>query len=81
MLGRLLPAGWADMVYDWVHRIADMHLFNRKALSALVLSGQAVIGLQVEKREFDVFQYIDPLIGTANGGSDHVISMLETELS
>jgi hypothetical protein len=68
---RLLPAGWVDGVHYWVNRIADMRLFNRKSLSTLAFASQLVIGLEVKKGEFDVFQYIDPLIGTANGGEEH----------
>ena len=67
---RIPPAGWSlNGVHNWVvNKVADMRLFNGKSLSTLALAGQAVIGLEVEKREFDVFQYVDPLIGTANGG-------------
>lgn len=66
---RIVPAGWTlDGFHKWVDKFANMRLFNRKALSTLALAGQVVIGLEVEKRDFDVFEYIDPLIGTANGG-------------
>jgi hypothetical protein len=66
----LLPAGWSlDGIHQWaVSKVAGMRLFNWKSLNALALVGQVAIGLEVEKREFNVFQYVDPLIGTANGG-------------
>ena len=65
----LLPAGWLDGVQSWVvDKAADMRLFNGKLLGTLALASQVVIGLEVEERDFDVFQYVDPLIGTANGG-------------
>jgi hypothetical protein len=69
---RLVPAGWSlDGVHHWfVDKVADMRLFNGKSLSTLALASQVVIGLEVEKRDFDVFKYVDPLIGTANGGMD-----------
>lgn len=71
---RLLPAGWSlDGVHHWVvGKVMNMRLFNGKSLSALALANQLVIGLEVEKRGFDVFQYVDPLIGTANGGMDQL---------
>jgi hypothetical protein len=63
------PAGWTlDDFHECLNNFANMRLFNRKSLSTLALAGQVVIGLEVEKRNFDVFDYIDPLIGTANGG-------------
>ena len=66
---RILPAGWTmDCFHRWVNKFANMRLFNRTSLSTLAVAGQVVIGLEVEKRNFDVFEYIDPLIGTANGG-------------
>ena len=69
---RLPPAGWLDGIQNWVvDKAADMRLFNGKSLSTLALASQVVIGLEVEKREFDVFQYVDPLIGTANGGMSY----------
>jgi predicted alternative tryptophan synthase beta-subunit len=70
---RLLPASWGmDGVQTWVvDRFANMRLFNGKSLSTLALASQVVIGLEVEKRAFDVFQYVDPLIGTANGGMSY----------
>jgi hypothetical protein len=63
---RVVPAGWTlDGLQNWV---ANMRLFNGKSLSTLALVGQVVIGLDVINRDFDVFEYINPLIGTANGG-------------
>lgn len=47
-----------------------MVLFNLNAcfLVAVALCFTAVTGSQVEKRDFDVFDFVDPLIGTSNGG-------------
>ena len=45
-----------------------MHDFNFKTLAGLALALPLVFGLPAEKRDFDVFNYINPLIGTTNGG-------------
>jgi hypothetical protein len=67
--GRTLPASWSlDVLHDWMNKFSNMRLFNRQSLSTLALAGQLVLGVEVEKREFDVLQYVDPLIGTAKGG-------------
>lgn len=44
-----------------------MYNFNRKSLARLALSLPFVLG-SAEKRDFNVFDYVDPLIGTINGG-------------
>ena len=76
----LAPAGWSlDAVHHWVvDKVVDMRLFNGKSLGALALASQVVIGLEVEKRDFDVFQYVDPLIGTADGGMDQLGSSVRS---
>ena len=63
------PLGWGmDRVRNWFPESLAMRLFNIKNLGKLALASQVVVGLEVEKRAFDVFQYIDPLIGTSEGG-------------
>jgi hypothetical protein len=43
--------------------------FKSGLLAALSLSISCVLGSErLEERAFDVFDYIDPLIGTINGG-------------
>ncbi|TVY40664.1 putative secreted glycosidase [Lachnellula occidentalis] len=45
-----------------------MYNFNVKSLTGLALALPLVFGSPAEKRDFDVFNYINPLIGTVNGG-------------
>ncbi|TVY87384.1 putative secreted glycosidase, partial [Lachnellula willkommii] len=45
-----------------------MDNFNVKSLTGFALALPLVFGLPAEKRDFDVFNYINPLIGTDNGG-------------
>lgn len=48
---------------------------NPKNLTALAVTAQIVIGGEdVAKKEFDVFRYVDPLIGTAEGGKCRVMA-------
>ena len=47
-----------------------MSYLNFKSLARLALALPVVIGSPAEKRDFDVFNYINPLIGTTNGGRD-----------
>jgi hypothetical protein len=44
-----------------------MYNFNPKSLVGLALNLPIVLG-SAEKRDFNVFDYVDPLIGTINGG-------------
>ena len=39
-----------------------------RALSIQTILSSGVASLEAEKRDFDVFSYVDPLIGTINGG-------------
>jgi hypothetical protein len=39
------------------------------ALSIQTILSSGVASLEAEKRDFDVFNYVDPLIGTINGGA------------
>ena len=69
----LLPNGWSwGGLQDWSSKFANILFFSRKSFNTLALAGQVVIGLQVEKEGFDVFQFVNPLIGTANGGKNKV---------
>lgn len=45
-----------------------MFIFSFKPLAGLALAQAVVSGSTTEKRDFDVFDYINPLIGTNNGG-------------
>jgi hypothetical protein len=47
-----------------------MKVFSTKSVGALALAAQAVNGVETTSG-FDVFKYVDPLIGTANGGKIH----------
>jgi len=53
-----------DRLPDW----SAMRLFTPKTLSAIALASQSVLNLKAEKTAFDVFQFVDPLIGTSEGG-------------
>jgi len=44
--------------------------FKFKSLIGLALALPVVVGSTAEKRDFDVFNYINPLIGTTNGGKN-----------
>lgn len=48
--------------------ISQMRLFSSKNLSAATLATQVVLGGHPEEAKFDVFKYVDPLIGTSEGG-------------
>jgi hypothetical protein len=54
-----------------------MYNFNPKSLVGLALNLPLVLG-SAEKRDFDVFDYVDPLIGTINGGK---LSSSKSEIS
>jgi hypothetical protein len=70
-----LPQWASETLQRWANKFADMRLFNQKTLATLAMAGQLAIGTQAEKTDFDVFQYIDPLIGTANGGRRSKIAL------
>lgn len=53
--------------------MGTMDNFNVKFLTRLALTLPHVFGLPAEKRDFDVFNYINPLIGTDNGGANLLI--------
>jgi hypothetical protein len=46
-----------------------MKLFGHKSLGTLAVASQIANGLEA-KNGFDVFKYVDPLIGTSNGGEN-----------
>lgn len=45
-----------------------MHYLSFRSFAGLVLALPMVVSFEVETRDSDVFNYIDPLIGTINGG-------------
>lgn len=57
-----------ERVQRWLPEISLMRLFTPKNLSAIALATQVVVGTEVEQNGFDVFKYVDPLIGTSEGG-------------
>jgi putative alpha-1,2-mannosidase len=60
----------AEQLQDWgvLPESPAMPFFNPKNLGTLALATQVALAAQTEKRAFDVFQFIDPLIGTSEGG-------------
>jgi hypothetical protein len=64
-----VPLQWGlERVQRWFPGVSPMRLFTSKNLSAIALATQAVVGTEVEQKGFDVFKYVDPLIGTSEGG-------------
>jgi hypothetical protein len=57
-----------------------MRLFSPKSLGTFALAAQVVNGLEA-KQNFDVFKYVDPLIGTSNGGQFNGIRVLIVDSS
>lgn len=47
-----------------------MNSFKWKALAGLLHVLSTVGSSKTEKRDFDVFEYVDPLIGTDSGGKN-----------
>lgn len=63
------PMGWFwEQLQSFAPNVGAMKFLNPKSLSRLALVAQVVVSLDVGKADFDVFDYVDPLIGTANGG-------------
>jgi hypothetical protein len=63
------PIYWGlEKVQDYVPALSTMHLLSPKNISTLALAAQVVFGVEVEKGNFDVLKYVDPLIGTSEGG-------------
>lgn len=59
----------ADKIQAWSPGYTVMKLLGSKSLGTFALvAQQAVNGLDA-KHSFDVFKYVDPLIGTTNGGN------------
>jgi len=68
-----LPIGWTlRKIQGWVPKLVEMRLFTPKNWSRLALATQIVVGVEVPENNFDVFQYIDPLIGTSEGGKSQL---------
>ena len=64
-----LPLQWGyQNIQEWFSGVSPMRLFTPKNLSAIVLATQVVVGGEVQQIDFDVFKYVDPLIGTSEGG-------------
>lgn len=64
-----IPMGWFwEQLQSLAPNVGVMKFLNPKSLSRLALAAQVVVSLDVGKADFDVFDYVDPLIGTANGG-------------
>lgn len=65
-----VPLQWGfEKFQGWIPDLSQMRLMNPKNLSTVALvATQVVLGAEVEKTTFDVFKYIDPLIGTSEGG-------------
>lgn len=62
--------GFESLVVRFLHiETLAMRVLSqwRALLLSLVLAADVGIGSQIEK-EFDVFKYVDPFIGTAKGG-------------
>ena len=65
-----LPISWcSEKLQAWAPGYTLMKVFSSQSVGALTLAAQAVNGVEV-KNGFDVFKYVDPLIGTSNGGED-----------
>jgi len=64
-----LPIRWTlGKIQGWYPNLVEMRLFTPKNWSTLALATQIVVGVEVGENNFDVFQYVDPLIGTSEGG-------------
>ena len=64
----LLPIQWfLERVQDWTPGYTLMKLFSFQSAAALAFAAQSV-NVAEAKNGFDVFKYVDPLIGTSNGG-------------
>lgn len=54
---------------SWIPDGLAMRFLQTKNISTIALASQVVLGLGAEKSAFDVFQFVDPLIGTSEGGN------------
>jgi hypothetical protein len=63
---------WVEKFQGWYPDLSQMRLFSPKNLSTIALATQVVLGTEVEKSRsaFDVLKYVDPLIGTSEGGKN-----------
>ena len=57
-----------------------MKLFSSQSVGALALAAQAVNAAEAVNG-FDVFKYVDPLIGTSNGGEHQRLQDLVAQLT
>ena len=71
-----LSALWsAENIQAWSPGYTVMKLLGSKSLGTFALAAQAVNGLEAN-HGFDVFKYVDPLIGTTNGGNYLLLQVL-----
>jgi hypothetical protein len=66
-----LPILWCTEKFQaWAPGYTLMKVFSSQSVGALALAAQAVNAVEATSG-FDVLKYIDPLIGTSNGGKNH----------
>lgn len=66
---RLYVLWYSEMLQAWAPGYSLMKVFSTKSVGALALAAQAVNSAETTNG-FDVFKYVDPLIGTSNGGEN-----------
>jgi hypothetical protein len=77
----LLPIQWcSEKIQGWAPGYTLMKIFSSQSVGALALAAQAVDVVEA-KSGFDVFKYVDPLIGTSNGGENQMPSKLVAQLT
>jgi hypothetical protein len=77
----LLPIQWcSEKIQAWAPGYTLMKIFSSQSVGALALAAQAVDVVEA-KNSFDVFKYVDPLIGTSNGGENQKPSELVAQLT
>jgi hypothetical protein len=57
-----------QLLGDFVFNVPILRRFSCKQWVTIGLQLSAAVSSTVEKGDFDVFDYVDPLIGTAGGG-------------
>lgn len=65
-----IPFSWcAEKFQAWAPGYSLMKIFSSQSVGALALTAQVVNSVEA-KNGFDVLKYVDPLIGTSNGGKN-----------
>lgn len=65
------PLRWGlERFQGWYPDLSRMRLFTPRNLNTIALATQVLLGTEVEKSAFDVLKYVDPLIGTSEGGKN-----------